>query len=124
MATFEQALDTAFEITFLHGQEVDAARTSTALMEDEQMADLLMASAEQTFIGSLDILGTMLHMAGRIQVFAHSSSHRPGDWADGSRDALLAMMEWARENKKITEAEYAGWMAVQNHGVPASDIKH
>lgn len=123
MATFEQGLDKAFEITFIHGQEAEEARTCTALMEDERMADLLRVSAEQTFIGSLDILGAMLYAAGRIPVFAHSSEDRPDEWANGSRGALLAMMQWASENKKITEAEYVSWMAVQSRDTSVTDFQ-
>lgn len=122
MATFEQALDKAFEITFKHGQEVDEAKADTFGMEDEHMRDLLLASAEQTFIGSLDILGSLLHLAGRIPVFADSSSDRPGDWADGSRDTLLLMMEWAHKNEKIDKAEFTSWVAAYTENNPPREM--
>lgn len=111
MATFEQALDAAFEITFRHGQEVDATRANLE-DADEHMRDLLLASTEQTFIGSLDVLGTLLRMAGRIPVFEISLHDSTDGWMDGSSAALRAMMTWARDNGKITEAEYLAWMSI------------
>lgn len=118
MNTFDDALAKAFEITFKHGQEVDEAKLNTLGMEDEHMRDLLLASAEQTFIGSLDILGSLLYLAGRIPVFADSSSDRLGDWADGSGSAMLLMMEWAHKNKKIEDAEFTSWVAAYNENAP------
>lgn len=113
MTTFEQALDKAFEVTWQHSLEIEEARAEAAEIEDEHTRDLMTASAEQTFIGSVDILGSLLHLAGRVPAFALSTiEDRQGDWADGSSATLVALMEWAHKEGKVDDVEYAAYLSL------------
>lgn len=112
MATFEQALDKAFEVTWQHSLDLDATRAEAKEVTEEHVGDLMIAGAEQAFIGSVDVLGSLLRLAARIPVFALSSSDEQGDWADGSSATLVALMEWAREKGRVDDAEYAAWLSI------------
>jgi hypothetical protein len=118
MATFEQALDKAFEVTWQHSVAVEGARANPDI-PDPQVHEAMVLSAEASFIGAVDILGSLLHLSGRLPSFELSTDE--GDqWMKDSTQALAQMMEWAHENGRITEAEYAGYRAV--YGVSPKKI--
>ncbi len=120
MATFEQALDKAFEVAWLRGQDADLIREGKGVQPQDPMDQLIVEGIEQTFTGALDVLGSLLHLAGRIKSFEIASRVGEGgelkgtttEWVDGSTAALRALTEWAYETGRMGEAEYAGYKAI------------
>lgn len=117
MATFEQALDKAFEVAWEHSVAVEGARANPDI-PDPQAHDAMVLSAEASFIGAVDTLGSLLHLAGRLPSY-ELSTQEGDEWMKDSTQALAEMMEWAHENGRITEAEYAGYRAVYGPKKPA-----
>lgn len=120
MATFEQGLDKAFEIAWRHSQRSEAIREEVGSDPESIIDQLRVASSHEAFIGALDVLGSLLLLAGKIPVFTPSTEDegQTQGWIDGSAATANSLMGWARRNDKVTEAEYAGWCAIS--GVPAS----
>lgn len=120
MATFEQALDKAFEVAWLRGQDADLIREKKGVQPQDPMDQLIVEGIEQTFTGALDVLGSLLRLAGRIKSF--ETTPRVGEdgelkgttteWVDGSTAALAALTEWAHDTGRMTDVEYAGYRAI------------
>jgi len=120
MATFEQALDKAFEIAWQRSLEVDRIRETKGASPDDITDALLVEGTEQTFIGTLDVLGSLLLLAGRIDAFEISPGV-DGDgtlagpaegWIDGSSAVLGVLMKWAHDGGKVDDAEYKTWLSL------------
>lgn len=127
MATFEQALDKAFEMVWLRGQDADLIREKRGTEPPDIMDQLLVEGTEQAFLGAIDVLGSLLHLAGRIESF--ETAPRVGEdgemkapteaWVVGSTAALGALTEWAHGNGRMSDAEYAGYKAI--YGAPTGN---
>lgn len=110
MTKFEQAIDKAFEVAWEHSVAVEGARADPDAI-DPQTHEAMSLSAEASFIGAVDVLGSLLHLDGRLPSYELSTGEGE-EWMKDSIQALALMMEWARESNRITEAEYAGYRAV------------
>lgn len=117
MATFAQALDKAFEVAWEHSVAVEGARANPDIL-DPQVHEAMVLAAEASFVGAVDVLGSLLHLNGRLPSYELSTQEGDG-WMKDSTQALVQMMEWAHENGRITEAEYAGYRAVYGPRKPA-----
>lgn len=117
MATFEQALDKAFEVAWSHSVAVEGARANPDI-PDPQEQEAMVLAAEASFIGAVDVLGSLLRLTGRLPSFGLSTDEGNA-WMEDSAQALAQMMEWAHETGRVTEAEYAGYRAVYGPKKPA-----
>lgn len=113
MATFEQALDKAFEVTWRLGEDVDVV-TKVKGHSADHMDELMIEGTHQTFIGAVNVLGSLLLLAGRIDTFEMVEPVEPnGDpgrvtagWVEGSSLASKALGDWGLANGKISQADY------------------
>jgi hypothetical protein len=120
MATFEQALSKAFEVAWLRGQDADLIREKKGVQPQDPMDQLIVEGIEQAFTGALDVLGSLLYLAGRIKSFEVASridddgelKGTTTEWVDGSTAALGALTEWAHDTGRMTDVEYAGYRAI------------
>jgi hypothetical protein len=126
MATFEQALDAAFEVAWVRGQDVDRVRAKFGANPEKSDDELLVEGVNQTFIGAVNTLAALLHLAGRIGSFETTpwiseDGEALGDsptWADGSSATVNLLVEWAHDNGRMDDAEYAAWKAVSTRHSP------
>lgn len=122
MATFEQALDKTFEVTWKLGKDVDRVHEKYGRVPTDEGHTLLVESVESAFHGAVNVLGSLLHLSGKIEIFEMSGGIAVdgtlrGDsveWADGSSATLRALMDWGLSNQKVTHAEYTAWYNEQN----------
>lgn len=120
MATFEQALDKAFEVAWLRGQDADLIHAKKDSGPEDVLDQIIVAGIEQAFIGALDVLGSLLALSGRIKSFEVAPRvtsdgelvDAAEEWADDSTTVLRALTEWAYETGRMGEAEYAGFKAI------------
>lgn len=113
MATFEQALDKAFEVTWRLGEDVDVV-TKAKGHSINHMDELIVEGTHQTFIGAVSVLGSLLLLAGRIGTFRIGDPAKPnGDpggvtagWVEGSSQVSKALGDWGLANGRISQAEY------------------
>lgn len=123
VATFEQGLDVAFEVAWKRSLDVDKvheAKSGSDKVEDK----ILIEGVVQTFIGAVEVLGSLLLLAGRVDTFGLTGSldeegnpgMATGGWIEGSSDVLSAMMTWARDHGHLEEAQYLAWKSLYGTG--------
>lgn len=117
VATFEQALEKAFEVAWRHSEDLDTVVKAKGNSTDH-MDELLTEGARQTYIGAVDVLGSLLLLAGRIGTFEMSppvkANGEPGKeatgWIEGSSLTSVALVNWALTNGRIPQDKYDLWM--------------
>jgi hypothetical protein len=104
MATFQQALDAAFETAWRLGKIAEEAVGARTRGEVEmEVVDF----TSTRYVGAIEVLGNILHIAGQVREPMTPSTDAINAF---QIDAALALYRWALGTGRTTQAEFNRWV--------------